>query len=205
MLHETGYEPFLPFHAPRSRLGVATLARSTLVTNSIQSLRTRGLYQRYAMHLAPDDEAALSTAVAGVWIPVDLAVAHYEACEALHLGVGQQLGIALEVGQHVHGTLLRAMLRLARTAGVTPWAALAYSGTLYGRLFQGGGIEVIRTGPKDARVDMVGNPLCDIEYFRVGVRGVYESALEHFSRRVVTQEIPWRRVGQEMSLRISWV
>jgi hypothetical protein len=205
MLHETGYEPFLPFRAPRSRLGEATFARSTLVTNSIHSLRARGLYERYAAHLAADDEAALSTAVAGVWIPMDLAVAHYEACEALRLGVGQQLDIALEVGQHVHGTLLRAMLRLARTAGVTPWAALPYSGTLYGRLFQGGGIEVTRTGPKDARVDMVGNPLCDIEYFRVGVRGVYESALEHFARRVVTQEVPWRRVGHEMSLRISWV
>jgi hypothetical protein len=205
MLHETGYEPFLPFRAARSRLGIATFARSALVTNSIQSLRARGLYDRYAMRLDDDDRAALSTAVAGVWIPMDLAAAHYEACEALHLGVGQQLDIALEVGQHVHGMLLRAVLRLAKTAGVTPWAALAYSGKLYGRLFRGGGIEVTRTGPKDARVDMVGNPLCDIEYFRVGVRGVYESALELFARRVVTQEIPWRRVGLEMALRISWV
>jgi len=205
MLHETGYEPFLPLRAPRSRLGVATLARSALVTSSIQSLRARGLHDRYATHLAKDDHAALAAAGRGVWIPMDLAVAHYEACEALHLGVGQQLDISLEVGQHLHGKLLRAMLRLARTAGVTPWAALAYSGRLYGRLFRGGGIEVTRTGPKDARVDMVGNPLCDIDYFRVGVRGVYESAIGHFSQRVFTQEIHWGGLGFAMALRISWV
>jgi hypothetical protein len=205
MLHESAFEPFLPFRAPRSSLGVATAARSALVTTSIQSLRARGLYDRYALRLAEGHHAALSTALAGTWIPMNLAIAHYEACEALHLGVGQQLDIALEVGQHVHGTLLRAMLRLAKTAGVTPWAALAYSGTLYGRLFRGGGIEVTRMGPKDARVDMAGNPLCDIEYFRVGVRGVYESALELFCQRVFTQEIPWRRVGHEMAIKISWV
>jgi hypothetical protein len=205
MLHETAYETFLPFRAPRSRLGIATAARSTLVTTSIQSLRSRGLYDRYAVRLAEADRIALSTAIAGVWLPMRLVVAHYGACEALRLNVGQQLDIALEVGQHVHGTLLRAMLRLAGTAGVTPWAALAYSGKLYERLFRGGGIEVTRTGPKDARVDMVGNPLCDIEYFRVGVRGVYESALELFCQRVFTQEIPWKRVGREMALRISWV
>jgi hypothetical protein len=205
MLHESGYETFLPLRAPRSRLGVATSVRSALVTSSIQSLRARGLHERYATRLGEGRRAAIATAARAVWIPMDLAVAHYEACEALHLGVGQQLDISLEVGQHLHGRLLRAMLRLARTAGVTPWAALAYSGRLYGRLFRGGGIEVTRTGPKDARIDMTGNPLCDIEYFRVGVRGVYESALELFCQRVFTQEIHWGRLGYAMALRISWV
>jgi hypothetical protein len=205
MLHETGDEPLLPFRTPRSHPSVAAFARSVLVTNSIRSLRTRGLYDRYAIRLPETDRAALATAVAGVWIPMSLAVAHYEACDALHLGVGEQLCVALEVGQHVHGPLLRGMLRLAKKAGITPWAALAHSDRLYGRLFLGGGIEVTRTGPKEARVDLVGNPLCDIAYFRVGVRGVYESALELFCQRVVTQEVPWRRGSLEMAIRISWV
>lgn len=202
---ETVEETVLPFRAPPARMGTATVARSTLVTASIQSLRTRGLYDRYAVRLASEHHAALSTAVAGVWIPMGLAVAHYRACDALRLCVGEQLDIALEVGQELHGTFLGAMLRIAKTVGVTPWTALGYSGKLYERLFRGGGIAVTRTGPKDARVDMVGNPLCDIEYFRTGVRGVYESALELFCQRVTTQEIPRRYVGLDMALRISWV
>jgi len=205
MPHETALETFLPFRAPPARMGIATLARSTLVTASIQSLRARGLYDRYAVRLAEDQRTALSTAIAGVWIPMSLAVAHYRACDALRLCIGEQLDIALEVGQQMHGTFLGAMLRLAKSVGVTPWAALAYSGKLYERLFRGGGIAVTRTGPKDARVDMVGNPLCDIEYFRVGVRGVYESGLELFCQRVTTHEIPRRYQGLDMGVRISWV
>jgi hypothetical protein len=205
MPRETAVETFLPFRAPPARMGVATVARSTLVTASIQSLRARGLYERYAVRLAEDQRAALSTEIAGVWIPMSLTVAHYRACDALRLCIGEQLDIALEVGQQMHGTFLGAMLRLAKSVGVTPWAALAYSGKLYERLFRGGGIAVTRTGPKDARVDMVGNPLCDIEYFRVGVRGVFESALELFAARVTTHEIPRRYQGLDMGIRISWV
>jgi hypothetical protein len=186
-------------------MGIANVARSTLVTASIQSLRARGLYDRYAVRLAEEQRNALSTAIAGVWIPMSLAVAHYRACDALRLCIGEQLDIALEVGQQMHGTFLGAMLRLAKSVGVTPWAALAYSGKLYDRLFRGGGIAVIRTGPKDARIDMVGNPLCDIEYFRVGVRGVFEAALELFCDRVTSHEIPRRYVGLDMGIRISWV
>jgi hypothetical protein len=201
----TAVETFLPFRAPPARMGIAGMARSTLVTASIQSLRARGLYDRYAVRLTGDQQEALSSAIAGVWIPMGLAVAHYRACDALRLCIGEQLDIALEVGQQMHGTFLAAMLRLAKSVGVTPWAALAYSGKLYERLFRGGGIAVTRTGPKDARIDMVGNPLCDIEYFRTGVRGVYESALELFCERVTSNEIPRRYVGLDMALRISWV
>jgi len=186
-------------------MGIASLARSTLLTASIESLRSRGLYDRYAVRLTEEQREALSTAIAGVWIPMGLAVAHYRACDSLRLCIGEQLDIALEVGQQMHGTFLGAMLRLAKSVGVTPWAALAYSDKLYERLFRGGGIAVTRTGPKDARVDMVGNPLCDIEYFRVGVRGVYEAGLELFCSRVVTNEIPRRYIGLDMGIRISWV
>jgi hypothetical protein len=205
MDRETALETFLPFRAPPARMGIATVARSTLFTASIQSLRARGLYDRYAVRLMGDQREALSTAVAGVWIPMGLAVAHYRACDALRLCIGEQLDIALEVGQQMHGTFLGAMLRVAKTVGVTPWTALAYSGKLYDRLFRGGGIAVTRTGPKDARVDLVGNPLCEIEYFRVGLRGVYEAALELFCERVTTQEIPRRYDGLDMAIRISWV
>jgi len=201
---ETALETVVPFRATPSRMGIATVVRSTLVSASIQSLRARGLYDRYALCLAEADREELAGAVAGVWIPMSLAAAHYRACESLRLCVGEQLDIALKVGTHLHGTFLGAMLRMARTVGVTPWGALAYTDKLYERLFRGGGIAVTRVGPKDARVDMVGNLLCQTEYFRVGVRGVYQAALELFCERLTTREIPRRYPGLDMGVRISW-
>jgi len=203
--HEPSGEAFLPFRVAPSRLGAATAVRSTLITTSIHSLRARGLFDRYVERIDGTHRDALVTAVAGVWLPIDTAVAHYEACEALRLDVREQLTIAKEVGDRVHGTFLGMMMRMAKNVGVTPWSALAQSGKLYERLFTGGGIAVTRKGPKDARVDVVGNALCGIEYFRVGVRGVYQAALQLFSQRLTTFELPWRRAPHAMGVRISWV
>ena len=201
---ETAPEPVVPFRAARSRMGIASMVRSTLVAASIQSLRARGHHDRYARLLGEADRNELAIAVSGVWIPMPLAAAHYRACESLRLCVGEQLDVALKVGMHLHGTFLGAMLRMARTVGVTPWGALAYTDKLYERLFRGGGIAVTRVGPKDARVNLVGNPLCETEYFRVGVRGVYQAALELFCERLSTHEIPRRYSGLDMAVRIAW-
>jgi hypothetical protein len=201
---ETALETVVPFRAAPARLGTATMVRTTLVAASVQSLRARGLYERYATRLGEADRNELATAVAGQWIPMSLAAAHYRACESLRLCAGEQLDIAVKVGMHLHGTFLGAMLRMARTVGVTPWGALAYTDKLYGRLFQGGGIAVTRIGPKDARVDLVGNALCETEYFRVGVRGVYQAALELFCERLSMHEIPRRYSGLDMAVRIAW-
>jgi hypothetical protein len=198
-------EPFLPFPSPPSTLGLATSARSTLVTTSLQSLRARGLFERYERSLPPEDAEVLLTAVAGSWLPIAATLAHYRACDALGLDVGSQLDIAMEVGDRVHGTFLGMMVRTARTVGITPWSALAQSARLYGRLFCGGGIAVTQLGPKDARVDIVGNPLCAVDYFRVGVRGIYQAALRLFCLHVLTRELRRPRMPHAMSLRIAWV
>lgn len=197
-------EIVVPFSAPPPALGAASAARSTLVTSSIQSLRTRNLYPRYERRLAPEYREELLLAVAGTWLSMDAAIAHYAACDALELDAGEQLAIAMEVGDRVNGTFLGTMLRMARTAGVTPWLALGQSAKLYERLFCGGGIAVSKKGPKDARVDLVGNILCSLEYFRVGVRGVYQAGLQLFCRRMSIIELTTRATSHSMSLRIAW-
>jgi hypothetical protein len=204
MERETTLETVVPFRANPSRMGIATMVRSTLVAASIDSLRARGLHDRYVGRLAEAERGELATVIGGAWIPMSLAVAHYRACDSLRLCVGEQLDIALKVGMHLHGTFLGAMLRMARTVGVTPWGALAYTDKLYERLFRGGGIAVTRVGPKDARVDMVGNPLCQTEYFRVGLRGVFEAALRLFCERLTTRELPRRYPDFDVALRIAW-
>lgn len=196
---------FLPFPARPSSLGTATHVRSTLIATSLQSLRTRGLYDSYAKRLQGPHTESVLTAVAGSWLSLDAAAAHYRACNALHLDTRMQLAMGMDVGDRVHGTFLGMMVRTARTVGVTPWVALAQSAKLHGRLFSGGGgIAVTKTGPKDARIDMVGNALCDIEYFRVGIRGVYQAAVSLFCSSVVTVELSRSRAPGATAIRISW-
>jgi hypothetical protein len=197
-------EEFLPFPAPIVTLGAASAVRSTLVTSSIQSLRQRGLGKRYESVLGGPHRETLLTSIAGVWLPVEAALTHYAACDRLGLDDATKLALGVEVGARVNGTLLGMLARMARTVGVTPWPALAQSGKLYGRLFCGGGIAVFKHGPKDASVQIVGNALCDIDYFRVGLGGVYQAALRHFCRQVHTSLSTGRRQPRSLVLQISW-
>lgn len=198
-------EEFLPFPAPVATLGVVSAVRSTLVTSSIMSLQQRGLDTQYVRLLVGPHREAILTAVAGVWLPVEAAVAHYEACDRLGLDAATRAALGMEVGERVNGTFLGVLARMARGMGATPWAALAQSAKLYGRLFCGGGIAVYRHGPKDAGVQIIGNPLCDIDYFRVGVGGVYQAALRLFCRRAHASVSAGRWQPRSLGLRIAWV
>jgi hypothetical protein len=184
---------------------VAKRVRSTLIATSIQSLRAHGFLERYARLLQGPHRETVLTAVAGSWMAMDAALAHYRACDALRLDSRLQLAMGMDVGNRVHGTFLGVMVRTARTAGVTPWAALAQSAKLHGRLFDGGGgISVSELGPKDARIELVGNPLCDLDYFRTGVRGVYQAAVQLFSASAYSVELTRGRAPGTTAMRISW-
>ncbi len=198
-------EPVLPFAAPRDLLGEVTHVRSTLVTASLQALRHRGLYEAYCARLDRHFADEILTTVAGMWLPLAVARAHYAACDLLQAEEPEVIDLGMEVGDRVHGTFLGAMLRSARTVGATPWTALAQSRRLSDRLFAGGGgIAVFRRGPKDAVVSMEGNGLCDVAYFRTGVCGVFRAALRLFVSRLYVTEAPGMHRAGAMALRISW-
>jgi hypothetical protein len=118
-------------------LGEVTHVRSTLVTASLQALRSRGLHATYCARLPRAHADEILTTVAGTWLPITTAHAHYQTCDALQAQEGRVLEMGMEVGDRVNGTFLGAMVRSARTAGATPWIALAQSRRLYERLFSG--------------------------------------------------------------------
>jgi hypothetical protein len=60
-------------------------ARSTLLLGSVASLRAAGLFEAYEAVAPAEVLAAVGSSVAGMWIPIDVAVAHYIACDGLGL------------------------------------------------------------------------------------------------------------------------
>jgi hypothetical protein len=198
------HEVLVPYRAPRDKLGDATGVRSTLLASSLRSLRGHGLYDVYLARVDPAWREAILDAVAGIWLPIDAALAHYRACDTLGLTPAQQMEIGREVGDRVHGTFLGTMIRSARTAGVTPWTALGYTGKLYERLFVGGGACVLKVGPKDARCELAGNPLVDLTYFRNAFRGLYQVGVELFCTKAYVVEIPRASTPGFCALKISW-
>jgi hypothetical protein len=80
---------------------------------------------------------------------------------------------------------------LARGAGVTPWQVLPLLQRMWDRGCDGGGIMVVRTGPKDAHIDVVQCDLFAYAHMRNGLRGLVAAIMELFcTRAYVTERRP---------------
>ena len=94
------------------------------------------------------------------------------------------------------------MFRAARGAGATPWVGFGHVPRLYERLFDGGACGVVKVGPKDARMELVGNPVVRYAYFRNAMRGVWHVALELFCAKGYVNEVGRTEISYKV--KISW-
>jgi hypothetical protein len=190
-----GEEVIVPFPAPRETLAPATHFRSTWVFSSQESLRERGHFDEYRRLLQSHQETILSTLV-GVWLPMEVARAHYEACDRLRLSEAEQVAMGETVGARMRGTLLSTVVKMARGAGVTPWTIIPRLDQISRRGANGGGAAVYKLGPKEVRVEFVGLELFDVSYFRHAFRGVLLSIGLLFCEKGYIHDLPRKAPGE---------
>ena len=179
-------------------------ARSTIVLGSIASLRHAGHFDRYAAALAPEHRDQLLHAVAGTWIPVEVARSHYGACEALGLSPDEEVGLGRSIFERTGETMFGTILRLAKGAGVTPWTLLPHLQRFWERGYDGGGLRVTRIGPKEARVELTQCSLVEVRYFRNAARGLLGAVLQLFCTRAYLQEVAGARQRGILVVRAQW-
>ncbi|MDB4973380.1 MAG: hypothetical protein JWN48_1721 [Myxococcaceae bacterium] len=155
----------------------ATSIRSTVLQSSIASLRERGHFERWYALVEVDHRATIVESLAPSWLPIEVALAHYRACDALLLSPIEQSAMGAAVGDRIQGTFLGTLMKSARAAGFNPMILLSQFDRLYGRLFQGGSVQLTRTGPKDLDIELRGVPLFDGMYFRIAFGGVVRAGI----------------------------
>ncbi len=197
---QTG-EPLLPFRTAREKVPVATRFRSTWLHVSLETLKQRGLFPRYLANLPVKHHESVLSTIAGVWLPSEVAVAHYEAIDALGLSNAEIMIMGAQVPLRVNA----AVIKLARVAGATPWTAAIQLGRIWDRCWVGGATGVFRLGPKEGRIELLGFPCAHIPYARVGLRGTYTAAVELFSIKAYVREIPSLCRGTSLAYQVSWV
>jgi hypothetical protein len=199
-------EEIVPFQFGRGLVPGATHCRGTLLLASRQTLRNRGHFDRYLAALSPADAAAIDAAIAAAWLPIELGIAHYRACDALNLSVDETLSIGGEVVRNLQRTFIGSLVKAASSgAGVTPIFGLQRFTTIYFRTIKGGDARVVRYAPKDARVEFVGLPFSAIRYFRIAYRGFIQAGCELFARRVIVAELNAYLGPTTCAYRIAWV
>jgi hypothetical protein len=195
----------IPFEVPPDRVALVSRVRSTLVASSIEAVRERGLFDRYAALLPQAYRAMVLESIAGTWLPLEAGVAHYRAIDGLALGASEVLDAGRSVAEKVQGTVFATLARLATGAGVTPWTAMSQLHRLWGRLFVGGAVAVSKHGPKEAHIDVAGNPLVDIPYFRGAFRGLVAEGLRPFCTHGYVTEVARGHEPARLVLKVAWV
>lgn len=191
-------------HSP-DEVPLATQVRGTVLLGSLRSLRARGLGDRYLAHVDPRHREAIESLTAATWLPVEVALAHYQACDALELDRATVEAIGRESGLFVNQTVRTIVSGISREVGVTPWFALGNAQKFRARTWIGGSISVVKLGPKDARFEWIQFPIAHIPYVRVAV-GAFAGAIGGlFARSMFVRDVQPHARGTTLTYRLSWV
>jgi len=182
----------------------ATAVKSTLLTASIEAIKKSGRFEAYAARLGPSLQREMLFGVAGVWLPMEIASAHYAAVDSLGFTIAEIVENGRSVGSRLNSTFLGTVIKLAGQAGTTPWLPLGQTGKLFERVFQGGGLQVERLGPKEARIELVGLPILSSAYFRGALCGQVQAGCELFCKRAYARDVGGHLPGAGV-IRVSWV
>jgi hypothetical protein len=177
-----------------------------LLQSSLHALREFGLYERWSAQIGRAERELIVEAIVPVWLPVDVAMAHYEACDRLQVDEAQQVLIGASVGARVQSALLTTAARLARNMGVTPDVAARCFSPLWARLFQGGSLQIEQVGPKDLTLEFRQSVLPRCPYFRRTLCGNVGSATQLMGRNVAyAKQVSYDAAKDRLLVKLSWV
>ncbi|MCG8399680.1 hypothetical protein LWS67_24645, partial [Bacillus atrophaeus] len=83
----------------------------TLLVASRQTLKRHGHFDRYLAALSREHADAIASAFPAAWLPIELGVAHYRACDALALSVDEQVDMGGEVVRNLQKTFVGSLVR----------------------------------------------------------------------------------------------
>lgn len=196
-------EALVELSCPPERVPLATAIRSTTLVSSLGAVRSLGLAERYFERLSPIYRETMRELVAGNWQPMALAMAHYEAVEALHVPTADARANGRRVADNVQNGHFGMMLRVLGAA-VTMEAVLPRFPLLVGRLVQGGACAVYKTGSCEARLELHGIPIAGFEYVRAGWAGMIEGTLALVCRDVRVTDCSPRTPKTAARFSVAW-
>jgi hypothetical protein len=184
-------------------LGQVTEVKGSAIVASIRGLRDEGHYERYLANLSGAQRASLPFTTAGEWLPVSTALHHYLACDALGLALSENVRLGDKMAQRMNSNLVSTVATLARASGVTPFTILAFAHRAFATTFRGGGgVRVFAVGEKEARFEMLGNPLLSSPWHRHGWCGTIRTNVQRVCLRCVVTEIAYDEANA--SYRVVW-
>jgi hypothetical protein len=186
--------------------GPLSAVRRMLVQSSIAELKELGLYDRYCSVIDPRTLAAIMDLIGPGWLPVRLAVAHYQACDDLNLSDKVIEGIGARAGNKMREALLVAgQNRAELSIDPPPWHLVGAFSRMGRRVYAGGSSQYVKLNSKTLQMENVANQLFSVPYYRVAHIGFMRAAFSSLGVRVTEVKLStYRSDGAQIDVRLSW-
>lgn len=185
--------------------GPVTAVRNVVIQASLVELKNNGYYDRYTTLIAPDILERLRLAIAPSWIEVDLALAHYAACDNLRLTPEEFEAMGKRVGHRVQETVLVSLAKKVREAGFDLCPAVGALHRMWPRLFQGGSVQVVKVGSKEKLLELRGFALNRYHYYRQAHLAALRATYAALGTRVAqTKVVSYDAAGDELVVGVAW-
>jgi hypothetical protein len=182
-----------------------TAVRNVLLQSSLAELKALGHYHRYASLIAPSALDRLLSSLGPGWIPVELALAHYQACDDLLLSDAELEEMGRRVGVRIQETVLISLAKNVKPTNFDLWLATGVLHRMWARVFQGGTTQISKRGPKSMLVESQGYLLHRFRYYRSAhvavLRAIYEVLGARLSAVKVVRYSPQR---DELVVQVTW-
>jgi hypothetical protein len=182
--------------------------RGTLLIGSIATLRENGYFDGYSRVVRPDVLATIQASVSAMWIPIDIAVAHFEACDSLGISAESAAQLGRSTFARTRGLLMGTATAIARHAGASPLTLAPHLGRFWNRAYDGGAVQVLKKGPKEMQMEVQQCALAGFRYYRSALRGLATAVYELVAEKVYMSERPSSRQGPPgttLAFRVQWV
>jgi hypothetical protein len=200
-------ETLVPPTTAYDRVVAATEVRGTLIASSRALLADAELEARYFAPVDPSIRGDIRDVMPLSWVSMDLTVAHYRAMDHVFPSPEQQIENGRLTAERTQNTYVRTIARALQASGrLDPAELLKRVAQATERAIRGGGaVAAYRTGPKDARVELVGYPFLAVGYARYGWQGMFESTLGLAAQRMFARQDMRFERDDRVAFLLSWV
>jgi len=120
------------------------------------------------------------------WMPVELVLDHYRACDKLQLSDEAILDAGTRAGDKMGSALLVAGAQpQVEVKNRSPWPLLQAFARMGRRIYDGASAQYVKTAANSLRIEYCGNPLFAFHYYRVAHCGFLRQAFHSLSVDVV--------------------
>jgi hypothetical protein len=183
----------------------ATHVRGTVLVASQRSLKARNVWDAYQAAIEVPFRETLSLVLASSWVPIEVAVAHYRACDRLQLAPEDIRAIGREAGKFIYSATVAVVMKLSSQFGTSPLAILRNLDRFVERTWQGSAFQVKQVGPKEAEVLWFGQPCGNVPYFCEGFGAFLCGTFEPLCRMSYYRILRPPPGVRAIAYRFSWV